>query len=286
MLNLLRAEWLKTNGNRWTAGLLVWIFPLGALGGFVAMGIFIALGMEPERLGLTQLRWTEQMIYPWATPTGFMGQLFLIALAAFVFAGESTWNTWKNIVPRGSRTPLIAAKYITMMAMIFIAFNAMAIIAGIGSNLISVAIGSGIQPAEIPAEFVRDYALQVTNAMIATLLATSYTAIAAMLTGSILFSVIGGFLLTLLDQAAIVLVLTMTGQILGRPDIIVLHQYFPSYNLANISAWATTGTGYTYPTLALYAEPHRPETSLLILLVWIVGVLSLTITIFRMRDIG
>jgi hypothetical protein len=30
MRDMFRAEWLKIAGNRWVAGCLVWIFPIGA----------------------------------------------------------------------------------------------------------------------------------------------------------------------------------------------------------------------------------------------------------------
>ena len=127
MRNLFRAEWIKIAGNRWVAGCLIWIFPLGAVAFLVLAGLVLALSSS-ARAGLRQddaILWTEQAISMWNFPNNPVGRLILLGFTAVVFAGEYQWQTWKNVVPRNRRAALILIKFLALGVFVVLAFSLM-----------------------------------------------------------------------------------------------------------------------------------------------------------------
>ena len=71
MIDILRAEWQKVIGNRWTTGLLIWIFPVGALAMVGFMSLF-ALFSPGYRNNVTPLFWTDNFMTPWSFANNFV----------------------------------------------------------------------------------------------------------------------------------------------------------------------------------------------------------------------
>ena len=113
MTSLFHAEWQKAVGNRWVTGFLVWIFPVGALA-FVIFSCITMLLVSSFREVFAQdiSTWTASMVGVWAFATNPFGRMFLIGFMAVTFAGEYQWQTWKNVIPRSSRTSLILVKFL------------------------------------------------------------------------------------------------------------------------------------------------------------------------------
>lgn len=99
--------------------LLVWIYPAGA----VLMMVLALIGVllsESLRAGVQQSPpvWTQQSMVIWELVNSEIGRFLLVTFAAFVFAGEYQWGTWKNLVPRTARVPLILTKYAAFAVLI------------------------------------------------------------------------------------------------------------------------------------------------------------------------
>ena len=115
IINLFQAEWQKLAGHRWASGLLIWLFPVGATA-LVIIGLLVAL-LSPDtvaNLGLPVSRWPAQMINFWQISGNPLARLMLMGFAAVTFGGEYQWQTWKNVVPRQSRTALVLIKFVTL----------------------------------------------------------------------------------------------------------------------------------------------------------------------------
>lgn len=119
MTTLFRAEWQKITGYRIVATLLVWIYPAGAALMMVLALIGVLLS-ESLRAGVQQSPpvWTQQSMVIWELVNSEIGRFLLVTFAAFVFAGEYQWGTWKNLVPRTARVPLILTKYAAFAVLI------------------------------------------------------------------------------------------------------------------------------------------------------------------------
>ena len=152
MVELFRAEWIKLLGNRYMSALIVWVFPVGMLAFMVVSTLFVSFaavfgeGDMAAELGFQDIDWTNQVISVWSFPTGLFGRLLVLALTALVFAGEYQWNTWKAIVPRSRRVPLILVKFVTVALFIVFAFALMSILLTLGMGLVSLATGASYGP--------------------------------------------------------------------------------------------------------------------------------------------
>jgi ABC-type transport system involved in multi-copper enzyme maturation permease subunit len=289
--NLFRAEWEKIAGHRWVVGLLMWIFPMGALGILTIM-LLVAIFASPEiqaNFGLASVSstvdWTEIMLGAWNIPNDMFGRIILIAFTAVIFAGEFQWGTWKNLLPRRARVPLIINKFVTLGAFVVISFGATALIAGVGMFLPVKIAGGQYGPtlaAALQSDFVRNFLVQATTTFVATIIAAGYAALGAMITRSILGSVMIGIGLMLVEFVSLGL-LGLIGSLFGMPEVLALFQFTPAYNLSNVASQANHQAN-PFPFLLQYAEPNSLGLSLLILGVWVFGLIGLTTFLFKRQD--
>ncbi|MFN8377902.1 MAG: ABC transporter permease [Anaerolineae bacterium] len=291
MSMLFRAEWQKITGYRIVASLLVWIYPAGA----ALMMILALIGVllsETLRAGIQQFPpvWTQQTMIIWELVNSEIGRFLLVTFAAFVFAGEYQWGTWKNLIPRSARTPLILTKYAVFAVLVTAAVLLAVVIIIVGMWLIGAVVGVPPTPAltDAPAmgdaagDFVQRGLITLTSAIIAA----SYAALGGMLTRSIIGGVIVGFLLQFAEQGT-ALVTILIGQLVpALRGLFVLYLYTPAYNLGNIGSISRYGTPYfPFANMADQFGPHTLEASLLIVLVWVVGLIALVTWLFRRQDI-
>ncbi len=291
--NLFRAEWQKIAGHRWATGLLIWIFPMGALG-ILAIMLLVALLAPPDiqrNFGLASVNgsvdWTEIMLGAWNIPNEMFGRIILIAFTAVIFAGEYQWGTWKNLLPRRRRVPLIVNKFVTLGAFVVVAFGAASLIAGLGMFLpVKIAGGQYGPPlAEaLQSDFVRNFAVQAATTFTATIIAAVYAALGAMLTHSILGSIMIGIGLMILELFSMG-IFALLGSLFGHPEIVGLYQLMPSYNLSNVASLITHQPSVNPPFLLNYVAPNSLELSVLILFVWVFGLMTLTVLLFRRQDV-
>ncbi len=294
MFNLYRAELQKIIGNRWVSGLLLWIFPIGALGVvlFVALMALLIDNFDSRFFNEPPL-WTNTMIGVWGFPTNTLGQMFLIGLTAVTFAGEYQWGTWKNILPRQRRTAVIIVKFLALGSLVVFAFVLMSLIMGIGYGLITKIAGIEYGPtfsADVLGEFAKDYGLQAALAFFAVLITGIYAALAAMVMRSILGGVLVGLGIIIIEPVSAA-VLVPIATITERTGILHLIRLTPTYNIDNIRSWVTLDQpsqlfAWIFATNNLTASHNSISLSLLILSIWVVMGIGLILWLFNRQDIS
>jgi ABC-2 type transport system permease protein len=292
VVNLFRAEWTKIVGNRWVAGCLVWVFPVGAVAFVLVIGLIMALS-STAREGFFEapMQWTEQAVAVWSIPNNPLGRLVLLGFTAVVFAGEYQWPTWQNVVPRNRRSLLILIKFLALGAFIVLAFVLMSILWTLGVGLLSQIADVPYGPSldgDVLADFAGDYALAAALAFTSTLIAAGYAALAGMLTRSILGGVLVGFAVTFLENLSIA-GLALIGYLLDIPRIVHLYRLTPGYNLLNVASWINDDKAMEMTIdvgdKASYAVTDSLTFSIFVLAAWVVGLIGLTIYLFRRQDI-
>ncbi|MCP4357870.1 MAG: ABC transporter permease [Chloroflexi bacterium] len=238
MGNVLRAEWQKMTGNRWTIGLLIWVFPIGAFSLIASLSL-MALLSTTARDNLYLQLWTEAFMMPWSFINNMFGQMFLLGFTAVTFAGEYQWGTWKNILPRQRRSQLIIAKFINIGVLILITFTLTSLIFGFGYGILSYIAGEPYGPevtSQIVREFLGDYALEATLAFVSITITSVYAALAAILMRSILGGVMVGIGISLVDPLLFTMSLWLS-RVLGSAFFLHLARISPFYNIENIKSW-------------------------------------------------
>lgn len=288
MLELFRAEWRKITGNRLATGLLILVFPVGAAA-VLTFTIVLALLSSDFRASVAANppAWTDQFMFAWNVVNSEIGRLLVLAFAAVLFAGEYQWGTWKNIVPRRSRVSLILVKFLAVSVFVLLSFTAMSLVTGIGAGIVVVIAGGQYGPpltSDAVSSFVHSYLLQAATAFTSALIASGYTALAAILTRSIIASAIVGLVITF-GELVILAALGLLSILLNIPSLTNGYLLTPGYNLSNISQWGSEGIGYSIRMLAGPIGPLSVAASLVVIAAWVVGLVALTSLAFRRQDI-
>lgn len=287
-IKLFRAEWRKIIGNRWATGCMIWIFPVLAILATILALLAVALSSSfREGLSFAPALWTDVAILPWIIPNNPLGLGLLLGFTGMQFAGENQWNTWKLIVPRSRRVPLILVKFVTVALFILFAFTLMSILLTLGMGLVHWAAGASYEPSidsDVLAEFFEDYGLQMLYASISTLIAAGTAALAAMVTRTILGSVITGFVITI-GQTFLILPLAILAWMLDMDSIMHIYRFIPSYNLLNLLSYlyGDTPEGLEMPSGEIIVDSQLFNE--LVLVCWIIGLITLTAYLFHRQDI-
>ena len=287
-IRLFRAEWRKIIGNRWVTGCMIWVFP--ALAVLVTILALVAAALSAsfrEGIAGEPLSWTDIAIFPWLIPNNPLGRGLLLGFTAVLFAGEYQWNTWKALVPRSSRVPLILVKFVTVGLFIIFAFTLMSVLLTSGIGLVSIVAGAAYGPpleSGVLAEFAQDYGLQMLYAFLSTTIAAGYAALAAMITRSILGSVITGIVVSI-GETMLFIPLYLIAQLLGREGVLHIYRFVPSYNLLNLFAWLSGETpgGLEMPSGAVIVDSQLFAEAVLVC--WVIGLIALTAYAFQRQDI-
>lgn len=283
---LFRAEWRKIIGNRWATGCMIWVFPALAVL-VVVFGLLAVAFSSSFRHNYEANLWTEIVIIPWFIPNNPLGRGLLLGFTAVLFAGEYQWNTWKAIVPRSQRVPLILVKFLAVALFVVFAFTLMSIIWGVGGGLLALATGTSYGPAlegDVLTDFAEDYGLQMLYAFVSTMIAAGYASLAAMITRSILGSAITGIVVAI-GETMLVLPLYMLADWFDRDIIQHLYRFFPSYNLLNLLSWlyGETPEGLEMPSGKVIIDSQL--FSEVVLAGWVIGLVALTAYLFQRQDI-
>ena len=293
MLSLISAEWRKLLGHTRAVSFLVWIYPVGALVIVMLIGILPGLLFESVRdLAAEGSRsWTEDLLSVWNAMNSFPGGTFLrmpfLAFIAVAFAGEYQWGTWKNIVPHQSRTALILTKFLILGILLVVALFLTALIITVGGWLTSVLFGASYGPALADldvAAFVQGLAVQVFATIVSTLIIAAYAALIAMYSRSIVASLLLTVGLAILEFTTS-LFLVIAAQALARPNLVNLLVATPTYNLENVRNWVIEGAASTYGGIPGLTATPSLGVSILILLLWLIGLLGGTAVVFQRQEI-
>jgi hypothetical protein len=288
-LRLFRAEWQKIVGNRWVTGCLIWIFPaLAVLATILALLAAALSSSFREGMRAEPLLWTDIAIAPWLIPNNPLGRGLLIGFTAVLFAGEYQWKTWKAIVPRSQRVPLILVKFCAVALFVVFAFTLMSLLLTSGLGLVSLATGASFGPSpgsDALTDFAGDYGLQMFYAFVSTIIAAGYVSLAAMITRSILGSVITGIVVSI-GETMLVLPLYLIAELLGQEGILHIYRFFPGINLLNLFTWlhGETPGGLEMPSGEIIVDSQLfAEVALAC---WVIGLVALTAYTFQRQDIA
>lgn len=288
----LRAEWTKVARNYKLHSFLVWIFPIGM---FAFYGLMIVAGLlyEPARPGLVygcNGQWTDNFNGLWSVlsvfPGSIFGRILPLAFFAVVFAGEYQWGTWKNLVPRNRRQALLLCKgTIAALAVTFSLFLAALLSAG-GQALLCKVGGASFGPAlsfAVLQANLLDFLLSILTGILPLLMILGFAAIASVVTRSILGGFLGGFGLSLLELM-ILSVLLLLRNLFGRPEIVNLYRFAPSFNLDNLRMWFFQGQAFQGEFVGMTVT-FSVGQSLAVMAIWILVPLCLTMFSFQRQDL-
>jgi ABC-type transport system involved in multi-copper enzyme maturation permease subunit len=285
--NLFRAEIYKINGNRWVTGCLLWTFPISAvlLMGFLLVGVTFVPAVRESFRDAPPL-WTTSALDTWNVPNSPLGRIMLIGFTALLFGGEYQWNTWKAIVPRTWRIPLLLVKFLAMGAFIVFVIGLTSILFVVANGLATLLAGGTYEPHltnEVLTEFAQDYTIQVFIAFTTTLLASTFATFAAMVTRSILGSIVGGLGLSLAEATSL-LALQGFAYFSKIDEVLHLYRLTPTYNFVNLTLWVNGEKGLEF-TIGDMLVKDSALFSIMILLIWVLGTMGATLFIFQQQDI-
>jgi ABC-type transport system involved in multi-copper enzyme maturation permease subunit len=283
MLDAISAEALKFGRHRAT-WFLVWIYPIG----------FVILAVLGIMIGLTRTnglsaapdvsKWIEGTAAIWYVPPHVLGRYFISAFTAVVFAGEYGWNTWKLVVPHRARGSLIAAKFAITFLLLYAAFVATGLLAILLTFVSNLLIGDPIPSGITAAALAEAQWLGAIKALPAVLLTVAYTALAAVLTRSMIAALVIGLVITTAEQTFLGLAPMLAYYAPGLVSIV--YQLLAGYHFENLASWIGGGAAY---------EVRLPEsgpiamswaTSLVALAAWTCGLAGLTWISFKRQDIN
>jgi hypothetical protein len=288
LVKLFRAEVYKIIGHRWATGCFIWIWPGLALGFSVVVPLIALLSKTlRDDIATEPTLWTESMISVWFIPNNPVGRLILLGFTAVLFGGEYQWNTWKNVVPRSSRVPLILIKFLAVAVFVVFAFSLMSVIWTIGNGVLVKIAGADYGPvvsADVLETFAGDYSLQVFTTFVSVIISAGYAAAAAMLTRSILGSIIVSFVLSIAETFSFI-AFALISWVSGIDSVLGWYRYTPTYNIGNVTTLIADNQRATVELLSEKEVSLSLEASLLVLAIYVFGLMALTAFAFQKQDI-
>lgn len=290
---MITAEWQKLTGHRKAISFLVWVYPIAAFVIVLLLSILPPLLFPSVRELASQNGrfWTNDSLAVWEAMSGFPGGTFIrmpfLAFTAIAFAGEYQWGTWKNIVPRHSRTALVLSKFLvlTVLAAVSLLLTSFIITGGgwLSAVLYGVPYGPALSDLDMGA-FFQGYVTQADVTIVGMLIAAAYAALIAMYSRSIMASLLLSVGVGILE-IFFALILAVVGTVTNRPGLTNLFAVTPTYNLDNILSWVVNGVGSTGAGLPGFTAVPSLTASILIVLLWLVLLLGLTAVFFHRQDI-
>jgi hypothetical protein len=133
-------------------------------------------------------------------------------------------------------------------------------------------------------DFAKDYGLHEFSLLITTIMAAGYAALAAMITRSILGSVVIGFIVSI-AETMLLLPLSLIGDLLNTDSVVHIYRFLPWYNRANLFDWAFDNepAAFEMPSGKMIADTQL--FSEVVLVCWVVGLIALTAYLFQRQDI-
>lgn len=287
MLSLFRAEWQKIAGNRLVTLFMIWIFPIAAAAAAIVLPASVLVSPEARILFRTNaavLRlWTDSLAEILSLPNSGLGRMLFVGFAAFAFAGEYQWRTWKNIIPRSQRVRLILCKFGAVCAFEVLAFALASAILSLGIGLAAALAGGTLvhQPGDALTDWASKCAAQALLTLISALIAAGYAAVAGLVTRSMLGGVLFG-LGAVMGEQFLLVGLMQIADWLHEPRVLSLYRFTPSYNASNILSQFSDSSSIA--TL-LGLPAHSPAFSWALLVAWGTGLVALATLLFQRQDI-
>lgn len=287
MSPLYRAEMKKITGNRLLTGCTIWIWPILTC---IAIGILTLIFVfdQDARADYSPAKWTDIALSAWQFLTVPLTRLFLMGFAVTIFAAEYEHRTWKSILPGNSRTKLLLTKYLAMSIFVLRAFTITSILAILGTGIMHLLIGVNYPPTLSTAvllDFARDLLLNAGLAFISMLIISSLAILIAIQTHSMLFGIMAGMVIVILDFIGFPVILVLAGQLFHAENLYKLITLIPFFHISNISNWINFDEAYRNPIFGDHAPLVSLWTSCLVVAVYLFGLIAVSILAFRRQDI-
>jgi ABC-2 type transport system permease protein len=200
-------------------------------------------------------------------------QIFYIAGAAALFAGEYRWETWRQLVPRNSRVNLMAAKFAVY------AMASGASLAALGVAAALYALYSAVLTGTAPAAFGAAFPLQVAGVFLASwaelLVVGAFTALVAVASRATTGAILAGIFFSFGQGIGMALVHPWEAP-LGD------FAWLPSMSAYLIRAWAS---GQEIAP-GVFADPAKVLAAILFLLIWMLVLAAAIAALFQAQDLA
>ncbi|NCP12770.1 MAG: ABC transporter permease subunit [Sphingomonadales bacterium] len=283
MLDAVAAEALKMRRHRGT-WLMVWIFPIAIF--LIALASLVYYQFAPASPPAdpqSAAAWIADSAIFWRAPGSAPGRILIAGFAALLFAGEYSWNTWKLIIPARERWQLIVAKWTVAVGFVFAAFVLTDLI-----NLTTEWLRS-LQDSAIPEDvtlsgILAAHARAAAYALLPIAYATAFAALFAVLTRSILATVIVSIGLVIMEGMLAILGVFFHAR---APELTrFLIETLPPYHMLNLIEWANRKTGLVSPLGPEASVALGWTTSLTALVAWIGLAMAITLVRFSRQDLN
>jgi hypothetical protein len=283
MLDAISAEALKFTRHRAT-WFLVWIYPIGFMI-LAVLGIMIGLSQANRVAAAPEAsKWIESTASIWSVPPHVLGRYFISAFTAVVFAGEYGWNTWKLVVPHRPRGALIAAKFAITLLLLYAAFVATGLLMILMTFVSDLVVGDPIPAGVTAGALAKAQWLGAVKALPPILLTIAYTALAAVLTRSMIAALVIGLVITTAEQTFLGLAPMLAYY---APALVsFVYRLLAGYHFENLASWISTGSAYQVQLPQSGNVALSWMTSLGTVLAWTGGLAALTWFSFKRQDIN
>jgi len=293
MFELFRAEWVKVLGMRRPVAYLLFIFPALTC---LVLGVFcLAAALDADGRQTSQElfgNWQKMMTVSWTIASHMVSRLFLVAFTVVVVAGEYQWGTWKNLLPRRGRVPLLLNKLAVVGVLVVLTFVFESFLLLAGGRLVTWIAQVDYAPAVSASElagYLPVYLGAAAVSFLSYLMTGVFAVLAAVYSRTILGGTLTGFVLIFVERLLLLVPPQLAGY-LEMPKLVHLGRVLPIYNVENIRAWMLTNApGHFYDwgfTSHQLAPPEDSMTfSVLVLAFWIGLGLSAACVLFERQDI-
>lgn len=286
MIALFRAEWRKIAGHRLLVGCLLWVWPFLGCAITGLLTLIFAVNADARANYINEpIPWTDAALLPWQLLNNIFGRLLLLAFAITVFAGEYDYKTLKTVIPGNRRARLLLIKYLATGAFVIRALAIMMVLLLVSIGLMNAIFGAPYPPkltADSLLHGVQDVVLNATLTFTSALIVTTLAILISMWTRSILFGLVAGMIISIIESFGIPSLLFIASELLKIDKILDLVIFFPTFNTDNLSSWINANQPLIYfdttPEVSLLA-------SILILTVWVVGLGWGAMFVFQRQDI-
>jgi ABC-2 type transport system permease protein len=200
ILQALRAELLKLARNRWSTFWAYGFPPLFSLlaGLIVQFVVRLPAGAEMFNAAAPITSVRDGL----ATYSGLFLQIFPIAGAAILFAGEYRWETWRAILTRNGRTTIMLAKLIAFVIAIVLSILACGL-AGLLVGLIDASQSATIVwPRADGGQIALSLVLSFAGAFLQLMATAGLVMIIAVCSRAIIAAIVGPFLILSVAEIA------------------------------------------------------------------------------------
>lgn len=288
MLNFCFAEARKLTRHHALMGFTLGL-PFAWLTFFTIISMLVYATVAEDRVTLDRF-WVISVLEPWSwlTAGSFpLGRFFPLIFMAAACGTEYQSGMWKNVLLGQSRTQIIVAKCLTLVAFAWGAFFLLSLFNLLADSLVMAAAGKTDFWVSVNGNGLKDFfahwPVASGGGLLMLLILACLALLAAVWARSTFGALVAGFMFiifeSLVGAAGFIL-----SSLFGNPDLRMLAQLTPTYNITNLQHWLEYSQGFSLVSDNSLI-PFSFTVSLLIVVAWIVGLGGLAVWKFQTQDI-